>query len=271
MSNNGNGTVWTGTYTNVVTSGEPVVTEEVVTTMSGTDGDDVLSGETFGTVTTSGRELGINPNGKDVYRDAVIGTAEVEVAVDQTITGGAGNDTMTGGLGKDTFVFNFDVSTETKYFYNAADTANDGATLSTNANIHAWTNAYAEWKAAMAAEGFEFDNDDAASLTVNTANSKKPGQVFSIEDNTAERTVVTSTDGHDTITDFTVGQDKLQLNGIDQSLFNRLFTVTQYTGEDNSVGLMISGGGWSVALAGVSVDLDSATALKQFVWDNLIG
>lgn len=246
--------------------------------LNGQQGDDSLYGEA-GNDTLHGQEGDDSLDGGDG---------------DDRLTGHEGDDTLTGGTGADSFHYSFEVVEDEAVSERFTDwlTANgmggyvgeDGQLLD-GTGQGTFSSQYTAWLEYLVGK-YDLAGGQSYSIELNQTTSGVPsvwvdgvdvlaGQLSEGEDFTftAGRTLQTryysdlfsfgsgltasSTDGHDTITDFMQGEDILDFSGLTAAQFDELFGIAQTDADDDGAiddtVLTITGDdSWSLTLVGVT-------------------
>lgn len=246
--------------------------------LNGQQGDDSLYGEA-GNDTLHGQEGDDSLDGGDG---------------DDRLTGHEGDDTLTGGTGADSFHYSFEVVEGEAASERFTDwlTANGmGAYVGEDGQLldgtgqGTFSSQYTAWLEYLVGK-YDLAGGQAYSIELNQTTSGVPsiwvdgvdvlaGQLSEGEDFTftTGRTLQTryysdlfsfgsgltasSTDGHDTITDFVRGEDILDFSGLTAAQFDELFGIAQTDADDDGAiddtVLTITGDdSWSLTLVGVT-------------------
>ena len=205
---------------------------------------------------------------------------------DDTLKGGTSDDTMTGGTGADTFVFSEESGADTITDF---DTANDKIDLTAFTASLTWQQLQAKITTVMDPDdpntvtGLQIDLSDfgggTITLTGLTAVSDLTAEMFVLDDFTggdgddiieggttddtltggggADTFVFDQDSGHDTITDFTVGTDKIDLSAFTD--ISATWGIIGYQAGDDAVLMLGFNGGGTITLKGVRLDDLSAS------------
>ena len=196
--------------------------------------------------------------------------------VANVIEGGAGNDALTGNGGADVFNYSFTLAPgtgETFHFtdFFAARGGNvvDGE-VADGTKLGEFASSYAKWLKMLVKEeglgdgGFQdflrFGEPESFTWKAGHGRKAVTHEVRYFDtwsSGEGGEDTFTSTDGLDTILDFTWGEDKLNFSGVTQAEFEANFSVDDsqdVTGDSQADTVMTINGsaGWSLTLAGVS-------------------
>lgn len=204
---------------------------------------------------------------------------------DDLLVGGLGNDELTGGSGNDSFFFNFTVNSSGSWVTQTAS-FRDGSTPSANADAVAWNNylnQLAAWRLEMLAQTGQTDeNTDLDDTAVLTTSTKKAGTIvlgsvaydndYQWQEWVGSSSVTITGEGHDTVLDWTTGNDKLVLKGLsnDSGATNYWGNFLSSDSDVDGKTVISFGTGadaGSITLIGTDMSLADLVAGGHVLWD----